>query len=521
MANIYPWIAQQTTDGSVNQHLEYATQFKALGITDYRTPITDPIFTAFANTRAIAIGAATLGLNVTWGQTYTAFGGTKLTPTNYPAYEASMLANVGSCAANGIAIYTIGNEIENSGRVDTGVWTQTDVIGSLKASADLCKAAYPTVKLTYSCSGGSTAINTWGSAGLGTSLDFFSANIYGSGETTPSGFRDDVARVVDLFGTSTVITEFNLTSTTSGSFSLSQVEQERALDYRIGILKSYGVQRAFFFSWRQSSSRLSMVKDDGKTMEYFWSMFSQRRDFTTTSYTNQMPTNVLRKPRNGINRGKSIYFNSSNSALTFTAPATFIPSNFTNFTVATRLKPLSAGGGNAGRILDWISGASVPILNMFMSSTLQVNFQVYHTTTNASTLSTALSSSNWNAVICTFLNTDNSPRIYVNNYETTNSSTSKVGSRQSSSGVGQTYYIGNRSDLVRNYDGYIDDVFIWPRVLDRIEMKNYQNGNIPPGYIIGYTMDEASGLVIDQSGNSANATTSNVLQNQAGYTLTV
>lgn len=115
-----------------------------------------------------------------------------------------------------------------------------------------------------------------------------------------------------------------------------------------------------------------------------------------------------------------------------------------------------------------------------------------------------------------YANPENFARIYIDSVEKTTISTSNTGTRGDS--VGQTFSIGNRSDLVRGYDGLMDDLFIWNRVLTQIEMNSFRNGNIPGQYIFGLEMNEASGAVVNKIPNEATFTATNVTQNTTSYT---
>jgi hypothetical protein len=411
----------------------------------------------------------------------------------------------------------------------TAKMTSATFIRLVKATAVAARAIAPNLNYIYTST--ETHLSDWITAGItpGVDFDYYGLNAYSSSSTNTATFRTYVQNAYNAFGANVYITEWNLYF--NWGTVVSQVptikKMEQYTKERIRVLQDVGISRAYFYTLAADSFGVMNYLSPYERRNMFNSLFTERRNWiiTTNTSSNIYPhksisTQAKRKLGNitkfsNINRDKCIDFDQSNSYLTATYPTSFNAANLPSFTIAWRLNSDGYGGGSAGRLLSNVNQQFVEAF----SSASGYNCQIWHSGTIASSLTGtgSIKFGVWQCLFMTFDASENYPRLYLDAIECTTSPTSKSGSRGNPGG--NTISIGNRSDLVRGYDGRMDDFFVWNKVLSQTEMGKYVNGIIPPGYILGYTMNEASGSVIDQGPSGANGTVSNATQNYTSYSV--
>lgn len=427
----------------------------------------------------------------------------------------------------------------------TAKMTVATLIGLIKALAVQCRAVAPGFTYVYSSTG--TRVADWVTAGFtpGVDLDKYGVQHYGSNALVMNDYISYIQTAYDAFGANMWVTEWNLyfnweTAMSQAKYDVGLVERETRK--RCDAMIKMGVARQYFFyiggpgigqeyTMVNTTNEWAPFNQRFKPDEYyeprngFYALFAGEKKYHITDVTRAsttkrtaMPVYSLRK-HTGVDRGKCINFNESpttNSYLSFTVGSQYNPPTLTKFTACFRVFPRGLGGGSVGRL---ISGVNQKFLELFISSS-GYNAQVWFDLGNGSCLSKPVIFNKWQTVIveADFTNTIYKyPRIYVDCVEQTSSPTNWNGVRTQSN-IGNTIYIGNRSDLIRGYDGLMDDYFCYPRLLTARERNAYHNGHIPQGFIHGLTMDEASGTVVDISGNGMSCTPSNVIQNVNSYT---
>lgn len=390
----------------------------------------------------------------------------------------------------------------------------------------------PGMLITYSLTSNPHAIYELYPPTPGVDLDAYSMNLYSSPGDL-SNYRTIATAWATALGSAGWITE---TQNAGGAWeqivgTLPTITQhERPMRDRLKILKDLNIPRVYFFKadseprskgWSGGYETMNYLGDMGPRNSYY-TIFAERRDHYITapsrdSYNKNLstPYYAMKRLKRPVDRGKCINFNQSNGYLTGNYPSSFTAANLTNFTVAIRLYPRSLGGGNLGRI---ISGVNQKFIELSTSSN-GYDCTVWHGNTAQSvTGSGSIVFNKWQTLFIVFRQTpykENFCRLYIDSVEYTTVLTNNSGTRGDS--AGQTFSIGNRSDLVRGYDGLIDDLYVWNRVLTVKEMSAYRNGNIPGQYIFGLDMNETTGLIYDKvSGQGFTLTASD--QNYPSYT---
>lgn len=405
----------------------------------------------------------------------------------------------------------------------TAKMTVATFIRLAKETAVACRAVAPDLEYIYTST--ETRVSDWASAGItpGTDLDYYGLNTYAGSATDTSTFRTKVQTGYDAFAERMFVTEWNIFY--NWPTATGQASYERGQGYareRFNILEDIGVERAYYYVPTAGNVSNVLVHDyeileytDNTPRNFYYIFFNERPEYKIFDYTSANtiinPTLPVKDYRDLIaaDRGKCVDFNQTDSYLSGVYPSVFTAANLTEFTLAVRLYTRSLGGSSAGRVISNINQKFVEIL----VGSGGYNCQIWHSTTSATaqTGANTILLNTWQTLIMEFSDDWNYPKIYLDRRERTSSPTSKSGNRGDC--AGETISIGNRSDLIRGYDGLQDDFFIWNRLLDSAERNAYHNGEIPTGYLIGYTMDEVSGNVLDQGAYSANLTASQVTQN--------
>lgn len=222
-----------------------------------------------------------------------------------------------------------------------------------------------------------------------------------------------------------------------------------------------------------------------------------------------------------INLNKCCNFAASNSQITFTAPTSFNPANLTTFTFAVWLKFRSyagAFGGGSERIFEGAVSNNSPI--WIVPGNAGLDIRVPSGTGNfgqAIIDNGYVPKDRWCRLLVTWNDASNTyPTVYINGISITPKTTQAfTGSRSNCSG--STMYIGNNGGGARPFDGLMDELCLWNRVLTSTEItQDYTQGLQPVstnGLILRYAMDEASGNLTDSSSSGLTGTPTGITQN--------
>jgi hypothetical protein len=212
---------------------------------------------------------------------------------------------------------------------------------------------------------------------------------------------------------------------------------------------------------------------------------------------------VLRDSGTALNFGAA---GATTNILTYPSTVALSAANLTAFTYAVWIKPRTAGGASIGRISD---GAPFALYTGVSGVKLRFQADVLHTTTAGSSITSATYEFGlWMRVLVTWSDTDLRPVIYVNGVADNASGTNKAGTRNATA---NPLTVGNRGDLVRNFNGEMDRYCIWNRVLTAAEIANDAASFVPPtsGLVSYKRFDEGSGTTaIDQIDTALNGTIS-------------
>lgn len=197
-------------------------------------------------------------------------------------------------------------------------------------------------------------------------------------------------------------------------------------------------------------------------------------------------------------------------------------SQLTTQTWSFWIKPDTGGGGNLGRIIhlrDNVSGLpSIVMANSsaFGSQTIRFEYGATGNFVVRVAVSSTIVFGLWNHVSVSYNGstlTTVDPRIFVNGVEVAinpafNSTTGTPNPTLATGSV----YIGNRSDGIRTFDGTIDDVRVYNRILSDAELESLGKAQtrlvITDGLVAWWKLDEqidgatAQGATaLDSSGN--------------------
>lgn len=196
-----------------------------------------------------------------------------------------------------------------------------------------------------------------------------------------------------------------------------------------------------------------------------------------------------------------------NSALTFSGNryvTTGTPSNLTNLystgmTVTAWIKPASAGTGNGGRIVDKSNGGAGWSFKMNGSTKVQFAASEFATTDATRDSGASITLNAWQHVSVTWTGSATATNIhlYVNGTLSDGTATNGAGASRDDSAA--PFAIGNRPvDAARGFDGLIDDVRVYNRVLTSTEIQTLADSTVPSAPT-SPTASAASGTQIDVS----------------------
>jgi fibronectin type 3 domain-containing protein len=169
-------------------------------------------------------------------------------------------------------------------------------------------------------------------------------------------------------------------------------------------------------------------------------------------------------------------------------------------TVSAWIKPISAGGGGRGRIIDKDSagGPGGWFFCMFTNSTVQFTGDEFATTAAYRVSAGSIALNTWQHVVATWDGSTSGANVhlYINGV-LADSSTTQNGVGAATGDVGTTFAIGNRtSDVARGFDGAIDDVRVYNRILSAAEIQALADST-PPSAPSGLATTAASSSQIN------------------------
>ena len=177
--------------------------------------------------------------------------------------------------------------------------------------------------------------------------------------------------------------------------------------------------------------------------------------------------------------GNGLNFDGIDDLVTAGSGATL--DNLPALTVAAWIKPDSAGEGSAGRIVQKGAG-SQPTTGGFwfhLDSSNQLVLAVDYATTNMYRISAAsgITYGAWTHVVVTWTGSATATNIkfYVNGVETSYNATAPNGVGTRVNDGATSFTIGNESGGTRTFDGALDDVRVYNRVLSASEITAVHN----------------------------------------------
>lgn len=160
-------------------------------------------------------------------------------------------------------------------------------------------------------------------------------------------------------------------------------------------------------------------------------------------------------------------FDGSNDVVSVAPSASL--NNLSAVTLSAWIRPNNAGENSFGRVLQKESG-----LKLYLTSSNQVAFEVTHGTTNLkrTTGSNAISYGTWTHVVVTWTGsaTASNVHIYLNGTEVGSYSTTTNGSGTRTDDSTGNLNIGNNATLDRSFNGLLDEIRIYNRVLSAAEI---------------------------------------------------
>lgn len=398
------------------------------------------------------------------------------------------------------------------------------------------------IKFVYSST--ENPIGVWQNVGItpGVDFDYYGMNGYGNRADQLYDFEIRQVSNQAAFGDSYMLTEWNLDQPYNDQalYSPDIKTTERYTEERINVLRRLDVKHAYYFKV-DGEPRAGGFGGGWMLYNYinntprnaYYALIKERRSHIIrdiTRYNNiydvSSPIVTLRKPRAGIDRGKCIDFNQSNSGVSFVLPSSFSVAKCRNFSIAVRVYTRGLGGLNQGMILDSIGGGPQEgfcNLRVNANGSGEYRCEAFRYPTNGVCTSggSSIVYNTWQALVVTFDDTlegQKYPRMYIDGLDRTSNVVANSGDRGTSP-AGVTAYIGNTFNLTKNFNGLIDDLYIYNRVLSSEEICSFKNGQIPGQYILGYNMDETTGNLTDLGPDRVVATPFNVTQNTTGQTI--
>jgi uncharacterized delta-60 repeat protein len=176
-------------------------------------------------------------------------------------------------------------------------------------------------------------------------------------------------------------------------------------------------------------------------------------------------------------------------------------------TIEAWIYPEGWGEGSLGRVIDKRQGGA-QVLLLYLWSTGQLAFERMFDGNDGKwqTPAGTIALDTWQHIVVTYDESDpaNDPSIYINGQlQTLNESSTPSGTAITNT---DDYLVGNRGTGDRTFDGIIDELKIYNRILTPQEINDRFLGKQEPtrnGLVLEYLMDEGSGNSLsDSSGNS-------------------
>jgi hypothetical protein len=156
-------------------------------------------------------------------------------------------------------------------------------------------------------------------------------------------------------------------------------------------------------------------------------------------------------------------------------------------TGSARIKPSSAGRGSRGRIIDKDKNDVGWFFSMYTSNMVQFAVGQFADTKPSRISTQAIVLNEWQHVAATWDGSTNGSNIHLYVNGVLADSTAVNGSGAAQSDITTPIVIGNRAvDLARDFDGIIDDVHVFDRVLSATEILSLATNAGAPGVTIDF-----------------------------------
>jgi len=189
-----------------------------------------------------------------------------------------------------------------------------------------------------------------------------------------------------------------------------------------------------------------------------------------------------------INAGGN--FNGSDTNVTFTSVSS--QNSLSQLTVSVWVNIAGNGLNGLGRIIQKLNASNGYFQINMESSTTTIVFSASWATTVGIWRYTAPSQNVWHHIAVTYdgSSVNNVPTFYIDNAsQSLASSQTPAGSRTTDD---TNMYIGNRGDTTRTFNGTIDEIGLWSRLLSSSEISQLYNGGNGLQYPFGVNVPVAN-----------------------------
>jgi hypothetical protein len=255
----------------------------------------------------------------------------------------------------------------------------------------------------------------------------------------------------------------NIAGATGASYTTPvTVSADNNVTFRVIVKNSLG-------SVTSANATLTVIATSG--LVALWKLDATSGTVATDSSGNGFNGTLANYTTSGWTAGKvggALNFNGVSNSVTVGSPAAL--TNLARYTIAAWIKPRTFGEANLGRILNKRSSAGWSLFlnsqgSMFLRQTFSVTEGAWSTPANSVAFGT------WQHVAVAYDGSlaTNRPAFYLNGkLVITTVNTAPAGSRSSDAATPLT--IGNTAALSRTFDGAIDDVRIYSRILTATEI---------------------------------------------------
>jgi hypothetical protein len=267
----------------------------------------------------------------------------------------------------------------------------------------------------------------------------------------------------------------NITGATGASYTTpATVTADNNATFRVIVKNSLG-------SVTSANATLTVVPTSG--LVGLWKLDATSGTVAADSSGNGFNGTLANYATSGWTAGKvggALNFNGVSNSVTVGSPAAL--TNLARYTIAAWIKPRTLGEGNLGRILDKRNAGVSAGWSMFLGAGAVTFRQTFSTTEGAWSMpANTVALGAWQHVALTYDtgSAANKPTFYRNGVVVTTAVlTAPSGSR--SSDAASPLSIGNTTTLDRTFDGAIDDVRIYNRILSASEVGGLVAG-MPTG----------------------------------------